>query len=150
MSLRIQKCWVLFSLSQTWHKLRSSYLWRSCCLQRMMRIVHILDPTMFPQLLCLCVLSSRWALSVNLPLESAISSSSSLHHTEHLCKHRATAAKHRCWRTVHTPPPREQCATIRLPEPSFLYSPPQKEKWINSFHLQNFLSRERISKRETF
>lgn len=84
------------------------------------------------------------SLCVHLPVESAVPSSSSHRHTEHLCKHRATTAKHRCWRTANTPL-WEQCATIRLPKHSFLYSPPQKEKLNNSFHLQNLLSRERIS-----
>ncbi len=68
-------------------------------------------PGMLPCLPSTCVFSSRWAFSVKLSVESAVTSTSSLHHTEHLCKHRATAAKHRCWQTVNTL--REQCAAFK-------------------------------------
>lgn len=58
-----------------------------------------------------CVFGSRWALWVKPSVESAVTSAHSLHHTKHLCKHRATAAKHRCWQTVNSP--REQCAAFK-------------------------------------
>lgn len=69
------------------------------------------DPGTLPCLPSTCVISSRWAFSVKLSVESAVTSTSSLHHTEHLCKHRATAAKHRCWQTVNTLC--EQCAAFK-------------------------------------
>lgn len=59
---------------------------------------------MLPNSLAACNVKSRWAFSVNPSVESAVTSTSLLHRYEHLCKHRATAAKHRCWQTVNTPP----------------------------------------------
>lgn len=79
--------------------------------------------------------------SVNLPLESAITSSSSLHHSQHLCKHRATAAKHHCWPTVNTPPLGTMCHY----QPSttlHLYRPPQKVK-PSQFFILTELSTQR-------
>lgn len=46
--------------------------------------------------------SSRWAPSVKL-CEICSHFNQPAPSPEHLCKHRATAAKHRCWQTVNTP-----------------------------------------------
>lgn len=74
-----------------------------------------------------CVFSSRWAFSIKLSVESAVTSTSSLHHIQHLCKHRATAAKHRCWQTVNTP--WEQCASFKAELNCLLVlSPPQPQR----------------------
>lgn len=69
-------------------------------------------------------------------------------HWTHLCKHRATAAKHRCWRTVNTTPRGTMCHSQATRTLLFVLSS-SKRKMDQFFHLQNFLSRERISKRES-
>lgn len=74
-----------------------------------------------------CVFSSRWAFSIKLSVESAVTSTSSLHHIQHLCKHRATTAKHRCWQTVNTP--HEQCASFNKKLNCLLVlSPPRPQR----------------------
>lgn len=86
---------------------------------------------MLPNSLAACNVKSRWAFSVNPSVESAVTSTSLLHCYEHLCKHRATAAKHRCWQTVNTPPHThthnpKQCAAFKLLLNCLLVlSPPQ-------------------------
>lgn len=65
------------------------------------------DPGMLPYLPSPGRLSTRWVLSD----QSAVTLTGPLHHTERLCKHRATAAKHRCWQTVNNP--HEQCVAFK-------------------------------------
>lgn len=79
-----------------------------------------------PYLLSPCMFGSRWTLSVNLFAESAVTSAGSLHHTEHLCKQRATAAKHRCWQTVNIPPPVNNVLLSKLCWTVFLCCPPTR------------------------
>lgn len=84
---------------------QSFMVWREHCLQFLLH-AHAgscRDPGMLPYSLAACNVKSRWAFSVNPSVESAVTSTSLLHRYEHLCKHRATAAKHRCWQTVNTP-----------------------------------------------
>lgn len=113
-----------FSPNTNW---RAHFLvWRQCC-SHCLLCTHAgscRDPGTLPCLLSSCVFSSRWAFSVKISVESAVTSTSPLHHTEHLCKRRATAAKHHCWQTVNTP--REQCAAFNPTLNCLLVlSPPQ-------------------------
>lgn len=63
---------------------------------------------------------------VSFSQESAVTLTSSLHHTEHLCKHRATAAMHRCWQTVSISPQTMCCFQISA-KLSFCTLLPQKD-----------------------
>lgn len=112
---------------------QSFMVWREHCLQFLLH-AHAgscRDPGMLPYSLAACNVKSRWAFSVNPSVESAVTSTSLLHRYEHLCKHRATAAKHRCWQTVNTPTHThthnpKQCAAFKLLLNCLLVlSPPQ-------------------------
>lgn len=92
----------------------------SFCCMRMQGVAGILECSHTPRH---CATLRADELSQSAPsVESAVTSTSLLHRSEHLCKHRATAAKHRCWQTVNTPPtPPNNALLSNLRSIVFLY-----------------------------
>lgn len=111
----------------------------SFCCMRMQGVAGILECSHTPRH---CATLRADELSQSAPsVESAVTSTSLLHRSEHLCKHRATAAKHRCWQTVNTPPPLRTMRCFQtyaeLSSCAFSSTATEESRWVAKWKKKN-------------